>query len=128
MNSTLPVESTGGRTAWETAARLFFFHFTDTVIFLALEVRQLHGLAVVVAPHEVGRLVSGIEHELSFKKQDSHTKPSGQMRLGEATGRHGRCEHWAGAPPKACLLAARRRTSTHASDHHQSTGPTRPFR
>src|SRR5690349_24263593 len=69
MNSTLPVESTGGRTAWETAARSFFFHFTDTVIFLALEVRQLHGLAVVVAPHEVGRLVSGIEHELSFRQR-----------------------------------------------------------
>ena len=33
---------------------------------LALEVRQLHDVAVVVAPREIGRLISRVEHEPSL--------------------------------------------------------------
>ena len=34
---------------------------------LALEVRQLHNVAVVVAPREIGRLVTRVEHEPSLR-------------------------------------------------------------
>ena len=33
---------------------------------LAREIRQLHGVAVLIAPREIGRLVSGLEHASSF--------------------------------------------------------------
>src|SRR5215467_15747557 len=33
---------------------------------LAREIRQLHGIAVLIASREIGRLVSGLEHESSF--------------------------------------------------------------